>query len=566
MVGLILVIGLYLASIGASQNEVENAEECPLWTFNHNGSCVCAHWDNQIVKCNPLNKSLSIRIFYCMTVDPDLIPFVGPCLYNVSAYLLRQMRFLHFYKRIETNTTSNINLETCGVYKRTGLMCGQCIENYGLPVYSYHLACVKCLHYKHNWLKYIAVAYLPLTVFSLVVVIFRISANSGLLVGHVTVCQMVITFSLAQAYLALYSRTHHYQIIKVISIFYSIWNLDFFRFLYSPFCLNPNISALGVLSLDYLVAIYPISSVVIIYFLVQRLSYVTSLSRPVYKFLQIFKKEWKVGNSLIEAFATLLLLSYVKILNVTVGIVMPVYLYGMNGKHDRTHVYNEPQTVYLSKRHLRYFILAIAMSFVFNFLPILLMCLYTCSCFQKCLNCTGLRHQALTTFMDAFQGCYKHKPYYLRSFPAIYLMAQVTNLMILVFFGIERYHSAASLNLMAIIILVAIARPYKNKWHNVIILTLFSSIFIAYITIVFQLTANITIEAVAVGWNTFLEYLSCAGSLFPLLYGLILILWKILPARIIMKVKRNLETYKISPNDALPHRFECDLENASLLT
>ena len=566
MVGLILVIGLYLASIGASRNEVENTEECPLWTSNRNGSCVCASWDNRIVKCNPLNKSLSIRILYCMTVDPDLIPFVGPCLYNVSTNLLRDIRFLHFYNRIETNSTSNINLETCGVYKRTGLMCGQCIENYGLPVYSYNIACVKCLHYKHNWLKYIAVAYLPLTAFCLVIVTFRISANSGLLVGYVTVCQMVITFSLAQAYLALNSRTQYYKIIRVISIFYSIWNLDFFRSLYPPFCLNPNISALGVLSLDYLVAMYPISSVVITYFLVQKLSYVAWLSRPVYKYLQIFKKEWKVGNSLIEAFATLLLLSYVKILNVTVSIVMPVYLYGMNGTHDRIHVYNEPQMMYLSERHLPYFILAIAMSFVFNFLPILLMCLYTCSCFQKCLNRTGLRHQALTTFMDAFQGCYKHKPYYLRSFPAIYLMAQVTNLLILVYFGIERYHSAASLNLMAIIVLVAIARPYKNKWHNVITLTLFSSIFIAYITIVFQLIANIAIDAIVAGWNSFLARISLAGSLFPPLYGLILFLWKILPARIVMKVKRNLEAYKITPNDALPHRFECNHENSSLLS
>ena len=565
MVGLILVIALYLASIGASRNEVENTEECPLWTFNHNGSCVCAHWNHQIVKCNPLNKSLSIRILYCMTVDPDLIPFVGPCLYNISTNLFKDIQFLHFYNRIATNTTSNINLETCGVYKRRGLMCGQCIENYGLPVYSYHLACVKCLHYKYNWLKYIAVAYLPLTVFCLVVVIFRISANSGLLVGHVTVCQMVITFSLTQSYLALYSGTH-YQIIKVLSTFYSIWNLDFFRSLYPPFCLNPNISALGVLSLDYLVAIYPMSSVVITYFLVQGLSYVAWLSRPVYKYLRIFKKEWKVKNSLIEAFATLLLLSYVKILNVTISIVMPIYLYGMNGMHDRLHVYKEPQTMYLSERHLPYFILAIAMSFVFNFLPILLMCLYTCSCFQKCHNRTGLRHQALTTFKDAFQGCYKHKPYYLRSFPAIYLMAQVTNLLILVYFGIEQYHSAASLNLMVIIVLVAIARPYKNKWHNVITLTLFSSIFIAYITVVFQLTANITIKAVAKRWNSFLEYLSCAGSLIPLLYGLILILWKILPARIVMKVKKNLESNKISPNDALPHRFECNHENSSLLT
>ena len=66
-------------------------------------------------------------------------------------------------------------------------MCGKCIKDYGFPVYSYRVDCVKCIDHKYNWLKYIALAYLPLTVFVLVIVIFKISANSGLLVGYVIV-------------------------------------------------------------------------------------------------------------------------------------------------------------------------------------------------------------------------------------------------------------------------------------------------------------------------------------------------------------------------------------------
>ncbi len=38
-----------------------------------------------------------------------------------------------------------------------------------------------------------------------------------------------------------------------------------------------------------------------------------------------------------------------------------------------------------------------------------------------------LQHHALHTFMDAFQGCYKHKPY---NFTALYIFVQIINVMI----------------------------------------------------------------------------------------------------------------------------------------
>ncbi len=50
------------------------------------------------------------------------------------------------------------------------------------------------------------------------------------------------------------------------------------------------------------------------------------------------------------------------------------------------------------------------MSFVFNLVPLLLLCWHPSRFFQRCLNNLGLRHQALHTFMDEFQGCYKHIP------------------------------------------------------------------------------------------------------------------------------------------------------------
>ena len=58
-------------------------------------------------------------------------------------------------------------------------MCGECIAEHAPSVYSYDLACVECKDYKYNWLKYIAVAYLPLTAFFIPMIVLRVSVNFG---------------------------------------------------------------------------------------------------------------------------------------------------------------------------------------------------------------------------------------------------------------------------------------------------------------------------------------------------------------------------------------------------
>ena len=572
----ILVFSLFVVSSYAARG-IAQTEECPLWTVAKNDTegCECAKFDHLIVKCNTSPYSVSVRILHCMTADSDMNPVVGDCLYNSSigkhCYKDYCNYYTYWYNEITTNFSTNINSEICGPYKRKGLICGECIKDYGLPVYSYDISCVKCVDYKYNWLKYIAVAYLPLTIFYLIIITFKISANSGLLVGCVTLSQMMATYSLVQLYLANDDQNITTSfLIKMIAGLYSICNLDFFRSIYPPFCLHPNMSALSVLSLDYMVAIYPMVAVILTYIIVQKFSYVSSQSGTINKFnkcLHLFIKEGNTGSSLIEAFATFILLSYVKILNVTFNILTPTYLYNMNGTYGHPHVYNDPHTVYLSKQHLPYFILAIAMSFVFNILPFLLICVYPCACFQNCLNWTGMRHPALSIFMDAFQGCYKHKPSYLRSFPVIYLMAQFTNLLILATFDIELYHATASLNLMAIIILIAIARPYKNKWHNVTTLTLFSSSFVGYIYIVFYIYVNVIVETPA-RWLLFIQYLSISGLLVPPFYGLIVFIRGVLSATIINKVKERSKRKKGTENyvDTLPSIVEYCHEGTPLIS
>ncbi len=389
-----------------------------LWKYYDNTTkqCRCGSNLTETVKCDE-SENVYIKISYCMTYDTHFQIPVGGCGYRIDIVLRNDA----FYE-IDTNTTSDLNNVTCGPYNRRGVMCGECIEGHGLPVYSYSLSCVECTHYKNNWIKYIAVAYIQPTIFYIIIIVLRISATSGSMVGYVTVSQLMATYSL---YL---NTTIDNSYANILSTLYSIWNLDFFRSIYHPFCIHPHMSALQVASLDYIIAVYPMIMILITYGIVilhDRFNLVIWLCRPLYT---CFRKEWNIKSSLIGAFATMLLLSYVKILNVTSNILAPRYIYYMNGSQSKLYVSIDTDTPYLSKTHLPYFILALAMSFVFNIVPLLLLCLYPCRCFQTCLNRTGLQYQALHTFMDVFPGCYKHKPYDLRYFSAFSLLAQIINL------------------------------------------------------------------------------------------------------------------------------------------
>ena len=102
-----------------------------------------------------------------------------------------------------------------------GYLCSQCFEDNGLPVYSYTQGCVRCENYKYNWLKYLAAAYLPLTLFYVLVTLFSINFTSPLLSGVVTMFQIVANPFMLKTY------PLNGQYYLAFSALASLWNLDF---------------------------------------------------------------------------------------------------------------------------------------------------------------------------------------------------------------------------------------------------------------------------------------------------------------------------------------------------
>jgi len=389
---------------------------CPAWTYCNEkaGICECYKPSEKLV-CGPNGKNNLILKCYCLTYNEinDIVE-MGPCIYNCDYVKHVKHQSSNGYIKIPNNI-HDLNGFMCKFFNRTGTLCGKCLNNTYVKAYSYDMSCYNCDGGLYSWLKYIAVAFLPLTLFCLVVIACRINIPSSPVLGYICLCQIATTPLLARTiilYLNKKCKGRSITIyIQVMGTLYGIWNLDFFRFLDLDICLKT--SALATLSLDFFIAIYPLVIIVLIYILTlmydSNWKIVVAIVKPLKHVFAKFNNPRNVGSSVIHSFASFLFLSNVKFLNVSLDLLLPVQVCSIatNGS-CRWAVFNDPSIGYFSHQHLPYATLALVTSFLFVLVPLLTLILYPVSHCQKCLRVIPQRWQiALRIFIDSFQGCLK---------------------------------------------------------------------------------------------------------------------------------------------------------------
>ena len=318
-----------------------------------------------------------------------------------------------------------------------------------------------------------------------------------------------------------------------------LWNLDIFRSLYIPICLHPNMSMLQALALEYVTAVYPLLLIFITYFLVNLhdcFRVIVRLWAPFYRCFARLRTEWDIRSSLIGAFGTFILLSYVKILNISFDILTPTALYDVHGNRmPSLYLYYDGTYEYFGRNHMPYAFLALFMFLVFNVLPLALLCLYPCQCFQRCLNLCRFQRHKLNTFVDTFVGCYRTEPRDCRYFAALYLVLRIINLALFSITTSPLYYPLCGFVFIIAAILVAAARPYK-----------FSNRFIDVDVILFALLSALSFSMLSFGYVALLDpdrvikkWYQYAGVLlsFPPLYGGGLLIYRLLPKRFLLKLK-----------------------------
>ena len=490
----VLLLVCILTAAVSTTSDASN-HSCPPWQVKTpTGACICDSYKNLhgIVLCSDNPYGLVMQECYCMTFGHKLV--VGPCRYTCS-----RMGYFSYFN-ITVNSTDLINDAMCGVFNRQDQMCGSCKPGYAPPVYSYSLSCVNCT--TSNWGKYTAVSLLPLTAFFVFVITFRISAFSPKLHGLILFSQILtcrcylqyLTFKLPNK--VDFTPTQRYLTQAVISVL-GVWNLDFCRLVYSPFCLDPHTNTLQVMALDYLIAVYPLLLIGLSYLLVMlydhNVGLVVCLCKPFVTLFIKFRRQWNIRSSLVDAFATFLLLSYVKILSVSVDLLLPIPLYDQTGSTlSQLYLFNQGDVAYFSNQHLPYACLAIFFLFTFTLLPMLLLFLYPCSWFQVCLNHTGYSCQSLHIFMDSFQGHYKNGTNGTRDFhyfSALYLLLRaLVYASTVLAFQILSY-AFTIMFLIAFAVVVSLVQPYKSysyTLNDAFFLTTTVLLYVSVVSLIFH--------------------------------------------------------------------------------
>ena len=532
LVCLFLVIPL---SLSLEMTSLLKRNDCGV-KFEDNGVCVC----NNHSKYRPLHchnrHSLEIQPCYCVYYDAGLnLSAVGHCFFTCFSNT-----------RIKIANASGFNNDMCnGFYttNRNGHFCGSCDKDHGLAVYSYHyISCIPCkdTSYK-NWLKYFAVALLPLTAFYIIALLLKFNVTSSSLGGIVMVIQCVsspLYMNIIGSQMILHFtniKSHSLSIvIKTILTICCMTNLDFFRFVHPPFCLHPKANILHILSLDYIVALYPFLLILITYVLVtlydRNYRLLVWIWKPFKWCIYHYSKKWNIRSSLVEIFATFFLLSYIKIFGVSLNLLLMTRTYDITGRVlKKNYLLYNANIEYFGSEHLPFAVLAIFVITVFVLLPFLLLLLYPCCCFQRCLNYFGLRCQTLHIFMDAFQGSYRTEPRDYRYFSAYYLLLRmVISIQVQIFYSGFIFYTSAVLAIIFAAVLMA-AKPFKVDSHNntdSILIMLMAGYFSSYAISDFQTMLGNYHESDMAG-----KFAVIFGMLL-ILYFVLLVSWKLIGSKV----------------------------------
>ena len=452
---------------------VGNTTNCPTWyspSKQDPEECVCKDTLEPIVKCHS-NHQVLVRNAYCMSYnETSQQPLVANCMFVNIENKTRDSYFL------QSKNVSKLNEQLCGWANREGFMCTKCKEGLGISVMTYDKKCVKCIGKLKGWILYLFLATVPTTLFFFLVIGCRIRITTehyNWIIGS----SRLLIFYIDKYPNSLLSTSSNYYFFSLIAVTVSgVWSLDFFRYVIPPFCITETLSSLEVMAMEYIVAVYPLVLIITTYICIE-------LHDRGCKVLVIIwtpfrwcarRVSWNIDlrSSIIEAFASFLLLTCAKFIFVSYNLLAYTPLLDMTGQKVGPYVTSFDATVpYLSNEHLPYFIMSIAVLSIFVLFPILVLCLYPTRTFQRVLgSIKWVQWHPLHAFADAYNGCYKNGTEGTRDrrcFGGLYLLLP------LLYYSVSftwRIDSSILLIIVPVVasLMISTFRPYKNNFYNVL--------------------------------------------------------------------------------------------------
>ena len=563
-----------------------NGSQCPTWYVMQskqpeNSTCECTIAKTWLVECNQMELAANILEGVCSTYDEtENIMMAGLCPFNHHKHTSKD-----YSTRLPCNV-SELNSFMCDDMNRTGNMCAHCKPGLGPAVLSFPGKCLECLDSRYGWLVFLAVGLLPMTFLYVVVIVYRINASSAPMNAFIFVIQYITTYMYFHRYFIIIVKHHVPRLLVPFHLaldFYGFWNVEFFRHTLPKFCLSEKQSPLLAIALEYIVAIYPLVLLILISACIDWHDRGCKPIARVWALLDMYvlhiRRSWAIKGSVINAFVTVILLSYSKLLQISISLLTPAwhYKYDDGGNLTETVIvpYYDPSMQYFSSNHIPYFILGIVMLLTFNLAPTLFLLLHPITAFQRCLNHLPNRQKIfLNTFADAFQGCYKNGTGGTadrRYFAGLYLVFRVALYLPAI---AQSFHYAGLLKAVlsvAIAALFFILKPYNTYFYS-----LFDGLL--FIAIAAVSTYIWMVGFVFKGLSLIPIYIALC---LPLIYIVLYFFLKILPQNVFFKAlvryvrssptrhratqEETVESGGGSEEEELPHRLEHPSEYSPLL-
>lgn len=451
--------------------------DCSPWYFttqsNHSSCDRLGQKLGDIVREN--GNLSAMELGYCMTYDDyKNMTYLISCPYDIAqshTELVRGQRLL-----LDT-TLDELNSFTCHQFNRHDMHCATCSENYGQSIFTMDLGCYSCNKAYSGWGLYLFFEVVPMTVFLIIILFLRLSPTKPSIKSFVLFSQLII-FCLSLNYEPPYKhifKSKASSLVSIIKTCYGFWNLDFFRSLVPPFCVEKNLNNLEVLSFHYLSIVYPSMLTVIAWIIVDLHERGCRPVVRVWKPFQSYLSHYSVTNNpkrmIVTFFATVILLSYTKVIYISANLLNVATAHTVCGRNDiKGGMFLQPDIKYFSRQHTPFLLLACVMFFTFVVMPLLILLLYPIGCVQDRLKSFCVKRANIQMFVEVFQECYSDGSDGTndrRLFSSLYLFHRIVVILVLVKTAgsITGYILIAILHGIVVGLLFAL-KPYKKDAYN----------------------------------------------------------------------------------------------------
>ena len=470
--------------------------QCPLWyhyynTTTHNCTCLsiwhddlfCADGDDAFLRSSHILSYDASKTTLSLTKEKS---FKFQLLWRNNVTKPGQI--------LLPKDITRLNDYICAPLNRKGYLCSKCKEGFGPSMISssYIDVCYDCTE-ASSWYGislYLFLEFIPLTVFYLSILVFHIRVTSAPMICFIMYSQfIVITFhnvgndqQLSQVKLDENGALR--PISKIFLTFYGIFNLEFFRHVVNPFCINSQLTSFYIALLGYISAFYPFLLIILTWLCIElhdcNFRLIVALWKPFRGCFVRLRRGWDTKSDITDSFASFFILSYTKILYQTSLVFAADKVYNCLltfepiTSHSRYVLSADTSIMIGSAKYICIAIITGLMCFVFNALPVLLLILYPFQTFRSALSKCRLNRITINHFVEKFHCYYRDgldggKD--MRSFaglhPLLRIMIVAPVLLLRSIFRFELWF-LRGITLSIIALLIALCRPYKETYTNVL--------------------------------------------------------------------------------------------------